>query len=69
MEAKKDVAELPSGRRKILTTHDALGYFAKAYGVEILSPLGISTEQEPSAGAMATLITQIKAEHIRTYFP
>lgn len=67
-EAKTEVAELPSGRRKILTTHDALGYFAKAYGVEILSPLGISTEQEPSAAAMATLITQIKAEHIRTYF-
>lgn len=67
-EAKKEVATLPAGRRKILTTHDALGYFAKAYGVEILSPLGISTEQEPSAAAMATLIKQIKAEHIKTYF-
>lgn len=67
-EAKNDVAALPSGRRKILTTHDALGYFAEAYGVEILSPLGISTEQEPSAAAMAALITQIKSEHIKTYF-
>ena len=67
-EAKKEVAALPADRRKILTTHDALGYFAKAYHVEILSPLGISTEQEPSAKAMAGLIEQIKAEHIKTYF-
>lgn len=67
-EAKKDVAALPAGRRKILTTHDALGYFARAYGVQILSPLGISTEQEPSAKAMAALIEQIRREHIKTYF-
>lgn len=67
-EAKKDVAGVPDASRKILTTHDALGYFAKAYGVEILSPLGISTEQEPSAKAVAALIRQIKTEHIKTYF-
>ena len=67
-DAKREIAALPASRRKILTTHDALGYFAKAYGVEILSPLGISTEQEPSAAAVAGLINQIKAEHIRTYF-
>ena len=67
-DAKRELAELPSGRRKILTTHDALGYFAKAYGVEILSPLGISTDQEPSAAAVAGLIRQIRAEHIRTFF-
>lgn len=67
-DAKRDVAQMPSGRRKILTTHDALGYFSKAYGVEILSPLGISTEQEPSAASVAALIRQIEAEHIKTYF-
>lgn len=67
-QAKSEAAALPASRRKILTTHDALGYFAKAYGVEILSPLGISTEQEPSAAAMAGLIRQIRAERIHTYF-
>lgn len=66
--ARKIVAEVPKPQRKVLTTHDALGYFAKAYGVEILSPLGISTEQEPSAAAMAGLIRQIEREHIRTFF-
>ena len=67
-EAKREVNALPVERRKILTTHDALGYFAKAYHVEILSPLGISTEQEPSAATMAGLIRQINNEHIKTYF-
>jgi zinc/manganese transport system substrate-binding protein len=67
-EAKAAVAAIPASRRKILTTHDALGYFAKAYGVEILAPLGISTEQEPSAAAVAALIMKIKSEGIKTYF-
>jgi zinc/manganese transport system substrate-binding protein len=62
------VAAIPEARRKILTTHDALGYFAKAYGIEILAPLGISTEQEPSAATVAALITQIKKDGIKTYF-
>ena len=65
---KAAVAAIPQARRKILTTHDALGYFAKAYGVEILAPLGISTEQEPSAATVAALIMQIKNEGIKTYF-
>ncbi len=68
LEARTVVAALPPARRKILTTHDALGYFSKAYGVEILSPLGISTEQEPSAATMAALIRQIETQHIKTYF-
>lgn len=67
-EARRDIGTLPPAQRKILTTHDALGYFAKAYNVEILSPLGISTEQEAAAGNVAGLIDQIKREHIKTYF-
>ncbi len=66
--AKTSLAAIPRARRKILTTHDALGYFSKAYDVEILAPLGISTEQEPSAATIAGLITQIKKEGIKTYF-
>ncbi|MGD0633412.1 MAG: zinc ABC transporter substrate-binding protein [Beijerinckiaceae bacterium] len=67
-ETKAAVAAIPEARRKILTTHDALGYFAKAYSIEILAPLGISTEQEPSAATVAALITQIKKDGIKTYF-
>lgn len=67
-ETRDNFAAIPPQRRKILTTHDALGYFAQAYNVEILAPLGISTEQEPSAATVAALITQINKEGIKTYF-
>jgi ABC-type Zn uptake system ZnuABC Zn-binding protein ZnuA len=55
---------LPPERRKLVTDHDALGYFAKRYGYEIVgTALGsISTETaDPSAGELAELVEQIKA--------
>lgn len=66
--AKSVVATVPKDRRKILTSHDALGYFGREYGVTFLSPLGISTETEASAADVAKLIDQIKAEKVKTYF-
>jgi len=66
--ARKQVATIPAGQRKVLTTHDAFGYFGQAYGVSFLSPLGYSTESEASAQQVAALIRQIKAEHVRAYF-
>ncbi|PIO98067.1 metal ABC transporter solute-binding protein, Zn/Mn family [Pleomorphomonas carboxyditropha] len=66
--AKKAVAAVPEDRRKVLTSHDALGYFGREYGVTFLSPVGISTEAEASAGDVAQLIDQIKAEQVKVYF-
>ncbi len=66
--ARQQVALVPSSRRKVLTSHDAFGYFGAAYGVTFLSPVGLSTESEASAKAVAALIRQVKAEHVRTYF-
>lgn len=65
---RDQIASVPPPRRKVLTTHDAFGYFAAAYGVTFLSPLGFSTESEASAKDVAKLIRQIKAEHVRAYF-
>ena len=59
---------IPEDRRKVLTSHDAFGYFGREYKVTFLSPLGVSTETEASAGDVANLIEQIKAEHVKTYF-
>ncbi len=59
---------IPEDRRKVLTSHDAFGYFGREYKVTFLSPLGVSTETEASAGDVAKLIEQIKAEHVKTYF-
>ena len=43
-EVREMVAKIPPERRKIITTHDAFGYFKDAYGVEFIAPQGVSTE-------------------------
>ncbi|WP_213881422.1 metal ABC transporter substrate-binding protein [Pseudomonas sp. dw_358] len=66
--ARAHVEAVPAAQRKVLTSHDAFGYFGDAYGVSFISPLGFSTENEPSAADVATLIRQIKQERISAYF-
>jgi zinc/manganese transport system substrate-binding protein len=66
--AKSRLETVPKERRKILTSHDAFGYFGSEYGVEFLSPVGVSTETEASASGVAKLIDQIKTEKVKTYF-
>ncbi|MBK4998904.1 zinc ABC transporter solute-binding protein [Pseudomonas sp. S31] len=62
------LAEVPLAQRRVLTSHDAFGYYAMEYGVSFLSPLGLSTEIEASAADIATLIDQIRREGVRVYF-
>ncbi|MGL6208310.1 MAG: metal ABC transporter solute-binding protein, Zn/Mn family, partial [Paracoccaceae bacterium] len=62
------IAALPADRRSVVTSHDAFGYFAAAYGMTFHAPEGLSTEAEPSAADIATLITQMKAEAIPAVF-
>lgn len=61
-------APIPPAERRIITTHDAFGYYGARYGVEFLSAEGISTEYEPSAKAIAALVRQIKRENVRAVF-
>ncbi|MFA4902330.1 MAG: metal ABC transporter substrate-binding protein [Desulfobaccales bacterium] len=65
---KTEFSSIPKPQRRVLTSHDAFGYLAAAYGVTILSPMGLSTESEPSAGGVATLIKQIRKEKITAVF-
>ncbi len=60
--------KIADDRRKVLTSHDAFGYFGREYKVNFLAPLGFSTETEASAAKVAQLIEQIKTEHVKTYF-
>jgi len=62
------LGNLPPERRKIITTHDAFGYFGAAYGIEVIAPEGVSTESEASAKDVAKIIRQIRAEHIPAVF-
>jgi zinc/manganese transport system substrate-binding protein len=65
---REALAPIPVERRKVISTHDALGYFAAAYDITFVAPLGVSTETEPSARDIATIITQIKKEKIPAVF-
>lgn len=67
-EVRKAVAQIPQGKRKVISTHDAFGYFASAYGVQFIAPLGVSTETEASAKDIARIIEQIRAEKIPAVF-
>jgi len=59
---------VPWDRRRIITTHDAFGYYGARYGVEFLSPEGISTEVEPSAKTIAALVAQIRRQNVQAVF-
>lgn len=67
-EVREAVAKIPAERRKVISTHDAFGYFAAEYGVQFEAPQGVSTETEPSARDIAAIIDQIKAQRIPAVF-
>jgi zinc/manganese transport system substrate-binding protein len=62
------IARIPPERRRIITTHDAFGYFAHAYGVTFIAPQGVSTSSEASAKDVARIIRQIRAEKVPAVF-
>jgi len=67
-EVKDAIAKIPADRRRIITTHDAFGYFAAAYGMAFIAPQGVSTEAEVSARDVAKIITQIRKQKIPAVF-
>lgn len=67
-EVKAAVARIPDDKRRIISSHDAFGYFAHAYGMSFLAPEGVSTDAEASAKDVAKLIEQIRAEKASALF-
>jgi zinc/manganese transport system substrate-binding protein len=67
-EVRQAVGQIPQSRRKVISTHDAFGYFAARYGVEFIAPIGVSTEAEPSARDVAGIIAQVRTTHIPAVF-
>jgi ABC-type Zn uptake system ZnuABC Zn-binding protein ZnuA len=62
---------IPADHRKLVTNHDALGYFAKRYGFQVIGDVlgSISTEgSEPSAGEIARLTDEIKRAGVPAIF-
>ena len=64
-------ARVPLPERKLVTSHDAFGYFAARYGVTIVGAVVPSqtTQAQPSAGDLARLIALIRREHVKAVFP
>lgn len=65
------VERVPRAKRKIVTTHDALGYFARRYGVKVVGAVipSLSTQAQASAGDVQRLVEQIRHEGVEAVFP
>ena len=66
--AKREVAELPRDKRKLVTSHDAFQYLSKDYGFKVYAIEGVSTETEPSDRHIAQLIDEIKKRQVKAIF-
>src|SRR4029079_11302365 len=65
------MAAVPRAQRKLVTDHDAFGYFATRYGINVVGAAipARTTVAQPSAGELAALVNTIKGEHVRAVFP
>jgi zinc/manganese transport system substrate-binding protein len=65
------VNRVPPAKRRIVTTHDALGYFARRYGVKVVGAVipSLSTQAQASAGEVQRLVEQIRREGVEAVFP
>jgi zinc/manganese transport system substrate-binding protein/manganese/iron transport system substrate-binding protein len=64
------VEEIPPQRRKLVTTHDALGYYARRYGLQVIGTVipALSTQAQASSGDLARLVDTIRREQVKAIF-
>jgi manganese/iron transport system substrate-binding protein len=66
---KSQIATIPTTSRKLVTTHDALGYYSKAYKIPLAGALsGINTEESPTPQRVKSLVSEIKTTGVPTIF-
>jgi zinc/manganese transport system substrate-binding protein len=70
-DVQRCIDQVPPDKRKLVTTHDALGYFADRYGIEVIGAVipSLSTQAQPSAKDVQKLVDQIKSEGVEAIFP
>jgi zinc/manganese transport system substrate-binding protein len=68
---RRCIARIPPADRKLVTDHDAFGYFARRYGLTIVGAIipSQTTQAQPSAGETAKLIDLVRREHVKAVFP
>lgn len=64
----QQVATIPEESRVIVTSHDAFGYLEREFKIRFLAPVGVSVEVEASAADVATVIDQIREQHVGAIF-
>lgn len=67
-DVREVIAGIPADRRRVVTSHNAFGYFQDAYGINFTAPQGVSTEAEASARDVAAIIAQIKKQKAAAVF-
>lgn len=67
-EIHQHLASIPLDKRKVITNHSAFAYLGREFDIQFFSPLGISTESEPSAKSVVILIQKIKKEKVQAIF-
>jgi len=67
-ECRKEFARIPEDRRVLVTAHDAFGYLGRAYGVEVLSVQGISTDSEGSLKQINALVDTLVSRKVPAVF-
>jgi len=67
-ETTKAFMSIPKEKRKLITNHDAFGYFARDYNIQIKPIIGLNPHEEPSPKRIASIINFIKSENVKTIF-
>jgi zinc/manganese transport system substrate-binding protein len=67
-EVRETLAKVPPERRRVVTSHDAFGYFQNAYGIRFTAPQGVSTEAEASAKDVAAIISAVRQQKAAAVF-
>jgi ABC-type Zn uptake system ZnuABC Zn-binding protein ZnuA len=64
------IGEIPPEQRKLVTTHDALGYYANRYGLRVIGTVipALTTQAQASSGDLAKLVDTIRQERVRAIF-
>jgi manganese/iron transport system substrate-binding protein len=65
---KTQINTIPADKKILFTTHDALGYYSKAYGIPVDALEGVSTEEKPNAARARELVDKIKKTKVPTIY-
>ena len=67
-QVRRTLAPIPPGRRKLVTGHESMGYFADRYGLSGAIIPSLSSQAQPSAQALAELRDKVRAAGVPTIF-